>query len=52
MTLGGQSLDQDAQWIGRPVKEVVPRAHGEYLVTLPAYSAALLSVPNAHGALR
>jgi hypothetical protein len=52
VTLGGQSLDQDAQWTGRPVSETVRRAHGEYLVTLPAYSAALLSVPIARGALR
>ncbi len=52
VTLGGQSLDQDAQWTGRPVRGVVPRAHSEYLVTLPAYSAALLSVPITHGALR
>jgi Glycosyl hydrolase family 79 C-terminal beta domain len=52
VTLGGQSLDQDAQWTGTPVREPVRRVDGEYPVTLPAYSAALLSVPITRGPLR
>lgn len=52
VTLAGQSLDQDAQWTGARVTEVVPRVRGHYLVTLPPYSAALLTVPITRGSLR
>ncbi len=49
VTLEGQSLDHEGNWVGRPVKEaVVPRAH-RYLVTLPRYSAALLNVRMTPG---
>ena len=44
VTLGGQQLDQNGNWTGKPVRQIViPTAH-RYTVTLPRYSAALLSV--------
>jgi hypothetical protein len=44
VTLGGQRLDRDARWVGARVTDVVRRAHRRYVVKLPRYSAALLSV--------
>jgi hypothetical protein len=52
VTLGGQHLDQNARWVGAPVIEVIHDSHHRYTVALPAYSAALLSVPITHGSLR
>lgn len=51
VTLGGQSLDQDARWTGARVVEVVRPRHRRYVVALPRYSAALLSVPTTRGSL-
>ncbi len=52
VTLGGQSLDQDAQWRGAHVTEVVYLAHRRYVLALPRYSAAVLAVPITRGSLR
>ena len=52
VTLAGQSLDQDAQWTGARVTEPVRRVGRRYVVALPRYSAALLSVPITRGSLR
>lgn len=50
-TLGGQHLDAEGNWVGRPVSEqVTPRAH-RYTVTLEGFSAALLTVRLSPGAL-
>ena len=46
-TLGGQRLNEAAHWVGDPEHETVPRVRGRYLVPLPAYSAALVSVRSA-----
>ncbi|MBV9941115.1 MAG: hypothetical protein JO262_03210 [Solirubrobacterales bacterium] len=44
VTFGGQRLGPDGTWQGRPVRErVLPRAR-RYLVTVPGYSAALLTL--------
>ncbi len=44
VTLGGQQLDQNGNWTGKPKRQIVmPTAH-RYTVILPRYSAALLSV--------
>lgn len=49
VTLGGQQLNQNGDWVGRPSSDTVtPRAH-RYLVALPRFSAALLTVPIAGG---
>jgi hypothetical protein len=43
-TLGGQHLDANGNWRGKAVRQVVaPHAH-RYVVTLPRYSAALVTV--------
>ncbi len=46
-TFGGQRLNEAAQWVGDPEHETIPRARGRYLVPLPAYSAALLTLSSA-----
>jgi len=51
VTLGGQRLDGNAQWVGAPAIEVIHPADRRYTVVLPRYSAALLSVPVTHGSL-
>ena len=44
VTLAGQSLDADGRWIGhRVVSRLLPSADG-YVLTMPRYSAALVSV--------
>jgi hypothetical protein len=44
VTLAGQSLDADGRWIGhRVVSQLMPSADG-YELTVPRYSAALVSV--------
>jgi hypothetical protein len=44
VTLAGQSLDADGRWIGhRVVSKLLPSADG-YVLTVPRYSAALVSV--------
>jgi hypothetical protein len=51
VTLGGQSLDRDGIWVGTPQRETVrPVAH-RYSLALTRYSAALLTVKIARGAL-
>jgi len=52
VTLGGQHLDAQGRWTGRPADQMVtPRAH-RYLLALRPYSAALVTVPLAPGSLR
>ncbi|MGZ4194321.1 MAG: glycosyl hydrolase family 79 C-terminal domain-containing protein [Solirubrobacteraceae bacterium] len=52
MTLGGQWLDSQAAWRGTPSQATVsPQAH-RYSVTLPRYSAALVTASVAGGALK
>ena len=51
-TLGGQRLDPNGNWRGRAVSGVVaPQGH-RYLVTVPRYSAALVTVQMTPGSLR
>ncbi len=52
VTLGGQQVNSDGRWVGTAVHEAVtPRAH-RYSLALPRFSAALVTVPIAPGALR
>ncbi len=45
VTLAGQQLDAAGRWLGpRQTEHIVP-AHGTYLVSVPATSAALVSLP-------
>jgi Glycosyl hydrolase family 79 C-terminal beta domain len=46
VTLAGQQLDAAGHWVGRRVSDHVGRVRGTYTVTLPAMSAALVSVPG------
>ncbi len=50
-TLAGQRLDQNGIWIGKAVTEAIPQRGGRYTLTLRPYSATLLSVRTASGAL-
>ena len=43
-TLAGQQLGRDGRWPGRPATEMVARRAGGYRVSVPGYSAALLSL--------
>jgi hypothetical protein len=43
VTLGGQWLDRRGRWQGRASHEVVSRSRRGYVLTLPRYSAALVS---------
>jgi hypothetical protein len=52
VTFGGQWLDYHAQWQGRPIRTVVGERAHEYVVSVPAFSAALVAVHIAHGSLR
>jgi hypothetical protein len=52
VTLAGQSLNRDAQWTGARVTQVVHRVHGQYVIAVPRYSAALVSVRITQGSLR
>jgi hypothetical protein len=49
VTLAGQSINAAARWSGYRVSTSVSRGARGYSVTLPGYSAALLSVPLASG---
>jgi len=51
VTLGGQHLDSNGRWVGKPLHGMVtPRAH-RYSVALPRFRAALITVPIAPGSL-
>jgi hypothetical protein len=45
VTLAGRHLNRAGRWIGRRVEETVRPGTSGYAVTLPRFSAALLSVP-------
>ena len=47
VTLGGQRLDQQAQWSGKPQVETIKPSGGRYLVQVKGESAAMLTVPIA-----
>jgi hypothetical protein len=49
VTLGGQRLDQDGNWVGVPQHETLSPSAGGYSVTIPRFSAALVSVRTAAG---
>jgi len=51
VTLGGQRLDADGRWTGRPQRTVIAPGSGSYEVPLPAFSAALMTANIAPGAL-
>lgn len=44
VTLAGQHLGLQGQWLGRRVMPQVNPAHGTYTVPIPAYSAALITL--------
>ncbi len=44
ITLGGQTIGADARWQGRPRHTTVSRRRGTYTLTVPGYSAALLTL--------
>ncbi len=50
-TWGGQHLDGDGNWLGKHVAEKVTPSGQRYTVTLEGFSAALLTVHLAPGAL-
>jgi hypothetical protein len=43
-TLNGQTLGSDGTWRGRPTHEVIAPGLGGYALSLPATSAALVSL--------
>jgi Glycosyl hydrolase family 79 C-terminal beta domain len=45
VTFAGQSLNASGHWVGRKVVERIAHRGGRYGVSVPAYSAALVSVP-------
>ncbi len=45
VTLAGQRFTRDGHWHGRLATERVPGQAGDHRVTLPAFSAALVSIP-------
>ena len=47
VALAGQRLDAAGRWVGSRVSQRVVPVRGAYAVTVPAMSAALLSVPGA-----
>ena len=51
VTLGGQRLNAQAGWQGKPTAEILAPSTAGYRLTLPRYSAALLSVRVRAGAL-
>jgi len=51
VTLGGQRLNAQAGWQGKPAAEILAPSTAGYRLTLPRYSAALLSVRVPAGAL-
>jgi hypothetical protein len=46
VTLGGRWLDRGGRWQGRASHELVSRSRRGYVLTIPRYSAALVSVPS------
>jgi hypothetical protein len=45
VTFAGQSLNDRGRWVGRKVVQRVGRGHGgAYRISVPGYSAALMSV--------
>jgi hypothetical protein len=46
VTLGGQTLGPNGSWLGHTVSQAIPHANAGYLVTVPGYSAVLLSSPG------
>jgi hypothetical protein len=51
VTLGGQFLDRDGIWRGTPRREALRRIARRYSLVLTRYSAALVTVKLARGAL-
>jgi hypothetical protein len=49
VTLAGQQLGLDGRWTGRRVTQTVAPQAGGYRVSVPGYSAALLSVKLSRG---
>jgi hypothetical protein len=47
ITLGGQGIGADARWHGRPRQTTTARRHGIFSLTVPGYSAALLTLPSS-----
>jgi hypothetical protein len=44
VTLAGQHLAPNGQWVGRPVEQTIRPTDGRYHLTMPGISAALLDV--------
>jgi hypothetical protein len=44
VTLAGQHLAPNGQWVGRPVEQTIRPTDGHYQLTMPGISAALLDV--------
>lgn len=51
-TLGGQRLDHDGRWVGAPVRETISARANRYVIGLPRYSAALVSIDALDGTAR
>ena len=45
VTFAGQSLDASGHWVGRKVVQRIAHGRGGYAVSVPGYSAALVTVP-------
>ena len=43
-TFGGRRLNEQAEWVGGAEHETIPRVGDRYLVPIPAYSAALITL--------
>jgi hypothetical protein len=52
VTLDGEQLGRDNRWHGQPATKTIARAGGGYELTVPAYSAALVTANLRPGALR
>lgn len=51
VTLGGRSLAPDGAWVGPPISQTIAPHRTGYVVTVPAFSAALIDARVAPGAL-
>jgi hypothetical protein len=51
VTLDGQQLDAGVRWRGKPTVETVTPSGGNYRVTVPGHSAAMLTVNVSSGTL-
>jgi hypothetical protein len=51
VTLGGQALGRDGDWVGQRVNQTIPHGHHGYELTVPGASAALLRVRLPPGVL-